>query len=258
MDQGATTTGLAGEVRVWDVGVRAFHWLLAGAVLGAAYTGAFEKRLALRVHLVLGVSVVLLLGFRLVWGFFGGTYARFGNFFPRRQALLDHVRGLRDPQPERHLGHNPLGALMVFGLICMLAVIAATGAGALGGMLKQGPFASFLSYTGGHWLLRAHAALALILVAMVLAHLGGVVFESRRHGENLARAMVTGRKRVYPPAESAPPAQARPLAASAILVVGFLVGAAGVEHLAARPGFGVPPTKLDKTYSADCSGCHMA
>jgi cytochrome b len=258
MDQGAMTTGLAGEVRVWDVGVRAFHWLLAGAVLGAAYTGAFEKRLALRVHLVLGVSVVLLLGFRLVWGFLGGTYARFTSFLPRPQAVLEHVRGLRDPEPERHLGHNPLGALMVFGLICMLAAIAATGAAALGGMLKQGPFAAFLSYTAGHWLLRAHAALALLLVAMVLAHLGGVVFESRRHGENLARAMVTGRKRAFPPADGAPPARARPLTTAAILAVGFLVGAAGVEHFAARPGFGVPPVTLNKTYVADCSGCHMA
>ncbi len=258
MDQGGTNAGLVAEIRVWDAGVRAFHWLLAGAVLGAAYTGFFEKRLALGLHLILGIAVLLLLGFRLVWGFLGGTYARFSSFLHPPEVVAEHVRALRDPEPARHLGHNPLGALMVWALLAVLAAIAASGAIALGGMLKQGPFALFLAYSTGRFLLHLHLALAILLVAMVLAHLGGVVFESRRHGESLVRAMLTGRKPALPPAEAAPPARARPFAAAAILGLGFLAGAAGVARLAARPGLGVPPARLDKTYAADCSGCHMA
>jgi cytochrome b len=274
MDQGEIRAGLTAEIRVWDAGVRVFHWLLAGAVLGAAYTGFFEKRLALGFHLMLGIGVVALLGFRLVWGFLGGTFARFASFLYPPRVVARHVRGLGEPKPERHLGHNPLGALMVFALLAVLAAIAASGTVALGGVLKQGPLAAFTSYATGRTVLLIHGGLAILLVVMVLAHLGGVVFESRRHGENLARAMVTGRKRLLPSEEAGldrvshdgtpglahwrAPARARPFAAAAILGVGFLVGAAGVMRLAARPGFGVPPAHVDKTYAADCSSCHMA
>ena len=258
MDQGASPARVTLDTPVWDRGVRAFHWLLAAAVAGGAYTGFFDKRLALRLHLILGVAVMVLVAFRLVWGFLGGSYARFASFVPSPRALIEHLRRLGDPHPARHLGHNPLGALMVLGLLCVLAAIAATGTVALGGFLKQGPLAPFTSFATGQLLLQVHKALAILLVAMVVAHLAGVAFESWRQHENLVGAMLTGRKRVLPPAEQAAPVRPHPRAAAAVLAATVAAGGAGVALLAARPGLGVPPARLDPTYVADCGACHMA
>jgi len=251
-------TGRAGSVRVWDAAVRGFHWLLAGSVLGAAYTGFFMKRLALQTHLLLGIAVALLVLFRLVWGLCGPTYARFASFAHPPRALGAHLRALAAGRGDRHLGHNPLGALMVFALLLVLAALVFTGAGALGGVLKQGPLAAFMSYAAGRGVLLVHGGLTILLLAMIALHLGGVAFESRRSGENLVRAMVTGDKPVLPAAHRAAPARPRPVLAAAALAAGGLLGGAMVAALSALPARGMPPARLDRHYVNNCDSCHMA
>ena len=49
---------------------------------------------------------------------------------------------------------------------------------------------------GYAWLSTLHAALSWLALGLVIVHLGGVVFTSIRHRENLVAAMVSGRKRV--------------------------------------------------------------
>jgi cytochrome b len=49
-------------------------------------------------------------------------------------------------------------------------------------------------FWGVEWVQELHEALANALYALVGLHLGGVVFTSVRHRENLVRAMLTGRK----------------------------------------------------------------
>jgi cytochrome b len=46
-----------------------------------------------------------------------------------------------------------------------------------------------------HWLEELHEGLSGTLLAAAAVHVAGVAWESVRHGENLVRAMVTGRKR---------------------------------------------------------------
>lgn len=63
-------TGATKKVRVWDLPLRLFHWLLLVAVAAAFYTiwGKSDRSL----HMLAGYSVLGLLLFRLVWGFIGG------------------------------------------------------------------------------------------------------------------------------------------------------------------------------------------
>ncbi len=240
-------------LRVWGAGIRLFHWVLVAAVAGAALTGFVLGRTVLAWHLVAGVAVAVAVLWRIVWGVLGPTYARFAGFAHPPAEVLAHLRTHR-----RHVGHNPLGALMVFALLLVLAAIVLTGTLALGGLLKQGPLRAFLSYAGGRQALGIHNALAILLLAMIGAHLAGVALESWRGRENLVRAMLTGDKPALPPFASVPPAVARPRTALVVTLAIAGVVAAGIAGLALLPGRGVPPAIQDAMFAEQCGACHLA
>ncbi|MBV9749188.1 MAG: cytochrome b/b6 domain-containing protein [Acetobacteraceae bacterium] len=245
-------------VRVWDLGVRAFHWMLAASASAAALTGFVLGRTTLAWHLVAGVTVIAAVTWRLIWGLLGPTYARFASFAHRPAIVLAHLHGLPARRHDRHLGHNPLGAMMVFAFLVVLAAITLTGTVALGGVLKQGPLRAFMSYAAGRQWLAAHNVAAILLLIMIGAHLAGVLFESRRGQENLVAAMLTGDKPLQPPAEVVPSARPHPRLALAITLSVLAAAAAGTAVLAALPGRGVPPATLDPMFEEQCGACHLA
>jgi cytochrome b len=51
-------------------------------------------------------------------------------------------------------------------------------------------------FFGVYWVEAVHAGSANLLIGLVVLHLVGVVVSSLLHGENLIRAMITGRKPV--------------------------------------------------------------
>ncbi len=241
---------------VWDVFVRAFHWSLVAAVAVAAVTGFLLDSPWIAWHLWGGSAAVALVTARLVWGFTGTTHARFADFVAGRRAALDHLREMRHGGGPRHIGHNPLGALMVLALLGVVALIAATGAVALGGALKSGPLAFLTPYAVGESVKDIHNLLAIALLAMIALHVGGVIFESRRSRENLARAMIDGRKQVRPGDLPARPAAAQPVLALALGAVLIGGGAALSLTLAERPALGAPVAPLDPVYAEECGACH--
>ena len=245
-------------VPVWDLGVRVFHWGLIVAVAAAGLTGFVLGRTVLAWHLAAGTAIVVALAWRLVWGLLGPTYARFHSFWYSPAELRAHLRGVLGGAHERHLGHNPLGALMVFALLGMLAAIVCTGTVVLGGLLKQGPLRTFLSFAVGRQWLGVHNWLAIALLVMIALHLAGVAFESWRGRENLTVAMLTGNKPSLPPATAAPPERARVLLALTVMLGGLAVGIAGITELAALPGRGVPPAEQDPMVAEQCGACHLA
>lgn len=111
-------------VRVWDLPTRAFHWLLAVAVIGMVVTAKVGGNWMVW-HLRLGHVVLALLLFRVLWGFIGGHWSRFGNFVYSPRALWRYLRG--QAPAEHHVGHSPLGALSVFALIGALSLQVVTG-----------------------------------------------------------------------------------------------------------------------------------
>ncbi len=240
---------------VWDRGIRLFHWTLVLAVSAAAVTGFILGKTWLRWHLIAGGTIAALLLWRVVWGTLGGPYARFAGFAYPPRTVLAYLRG--GPR-LRYLGHNPLGALMVFALLLVLAAILLSGTITLGGMLKQGPLRAFLSYATGRQTLGIHRKLAWLLLGMIAAHIGGVAFESWRERENLVRAMLTGRKAAAPPAVAIAPARAAPGRAAWLTLGLGCGGAAVIAGLAALPGRGVPPETLDTVFAEQCGSCHLA
>ncbi len=242
--------------KVWDFGVRGFHWLLVVAVVTAGLTGFFGARNALDIHLIAGTAIAALVGFRVVWGVLGGGFARFSSFLFAPATIIAYARGLLRGTTRRYLGHNPLGGLMVFALLAVLTLIVVSGVIALGGQDKQGPLAFVTPFAVGWFVRGVHKLLALMLVGMVAAHLAGVLYESRHENENLTAAMLTGRKRDEP-GVAAQTGQGSWRLASILLLLGGVGITAGTIGLTARPALGVPTGPLDGAYARECGACHM-
>jgi cytochrome b len=167
-------------VKVWDPIVRLFHWCLVVSFAVAWLTADTWDD----IHEFAGYAAAALIGFRLVWGLVGPRYARFTQFVRSPRETLRYLGNMIRGRERRHLGHNPAGGMMVVGLIVVLAGTALTG-----WMYTTDAF------WGVEWVEETHEFLANLMLILVTLHVAGVVFASFRHRENLARAMVIGRKR---------------------------------------------------------------
>lgn len=164
---------------VWDVVVRLFHWSTV-ALFAAAYL--IEKPRDL--HEALGYTLMAILAIRVVWGFVGTRHARFTDFVPTPAGFVRYLRDIVAGREKRYLGHNPAGGAMVVALMLTLAAIGTTGW-----------MMGLDAYWGAEWVEELHEGLVTFALFLVTLHVAGVVYEGLRHGENLVRAMITGKKR---------------------------------------------------------------
>jgi cytochrome b len=211
------------------------------------------------VHVWAGYGMVALITFRIVWGIFGPEYSRVVSFMYPPRNTLEHMRGLLMLRPPHYVGHNPTGALMVFGLAAVLIALVTTGLLALGGEEKQGPLALVVGYSLGSGAKRVHHALTLLLLVMATLHVTGVLTESVLTRDNLVRAIVTGWKTLPPGAPHPTPRPPRPLAAAALM--GALVACAALMiGWASRrpPPPGVRAIPRNAAYEKECGACHDA
>ena len=97
-----------------------------------------------------------------------------------------------------YLGHNPVAAVMVITLLVSISMIAFSGI-VLIAVDGQGPLAGTLfADADGRFIKHVHEFFADFTLLLIFAHVSGVVISSLLEGENLARAMITGRKKVRP------------------------------------------------------------
>mgnify|MGYP001070884111 CR=1 FL=1 len=201
--------------KVWDLAVRLFHWSLVAAFT-VAYVTEDEW---MDLHVWAGYIVAGLLAFRIFWGFIGPRHARFSDFIYNPATILAYLKDMLRLREKRYLGHNPAGGMMVLALLATLTLTTLSGMKLYAVEENAGPFANFemnLSPVavaradndddeeehGGHghdegdefWE-EIHEFFANFTLLLVVLHIGGVVFSSMSHNENLPRAMVTGNKR---------------------------------------------------------------
>lgn len=155
-----------------------------------------------------------------------------------------------------HVGHNPLGGWMVLSLMATLTALLITGTAVLGGVLKDGPLAPFLSFATGRAIEEAHELAAFALLTQIALHVTDVLIESLRTRESLVAAMLSGSKNQRSDAEPAPSRRARPALAATLTIV-LLVSAAAIwAHYSLLPVAGVPSQPLDPVYAKECGACH--
>lgn len=211
-------------VYVWDPLVRLFHWGLVAAFAVAWFTAEEESAW----HIYSGYTVMGLIIFRLVWGFVGTAHARFSDFVYGPAAVIEYVRGMKAGHPRRYLGHNPLGGWMIVAMLATLAVVTYSGLVVYAIEENAGPLAGIVAADTGAGLApgqaligaaragdddndedeepagseaseayweEIHEAATNLMLVFIALHLLGVAWGSLTHKENLARAMITGRKR---------------------------------------------------------------
>jgi cytochrome b len=167
-------------VKVWDPVVRLFHWGLVASLALAWLTAEDVKSL----HLLAGYAAASLIAVRLVWGLIGTRYVRFTQFVKAPMTVVTYLRDVLSGREARYLGHNPAGGIMILALLFCLS-----------GLCLTGWLYTTDAYWGDEWVEGVHEALANLMLGLVGLHVAGVVLASLRHGENLARAMISGRKR---------------------------------------------------------------
>lgn len=178
--------GVLTAQKIWDLPTRVFHWTLVLCFAGAWLTAESERTQLL--HITLGYCAGALVAWRLVWGIAGSRYALFSDFVRSPQAALRYLRAYlpgRTEAPRRYLGHNPAGAWAVLGLLALVAAAVASGWWA---------YQSGAPESAG----QLHEVLTHALLILVGLHVLAVIATGLLHGENLVRAMWTGRKLASP------------------------------------------------------------
>ena len=192
-------TAATQRARAWDLPTRAFHWSLVALIAAAWATSTFAEKLGdatLRLHRGIGLAVLVLVVWRLLWGLVGSSTSRFAGFVRSPVAAVSYARDLVSGRDRRFLGHNPLGAFMVLAL---LAVIA--GQGALGlftvehNDLASGPLARFVAEELWKPIRRWHHFLfETALLPLAGLHILANVLYGVVKRDPLIPAMVTGSK----------------------------------------------------------------
>ncbi|WP_295544704.1 cytochrome b/b6 domain-containing protein [uncultured Pseudacidovorax sp.] len=183
------------RVRVWDLPTRLFHWALAACVIALVVTA---KAGAMDWHFRLGYTTLALLLFRLVWGFVGGYWSRFGSFLRGPVAVMAYVRG-RAGAHER-IGHNPLGSLSVLAMLLVLLLQVFTGLMSDDAISFTGPLASRVPGAWSSWATDWHKdAGQWLVIALVVLHVLALAFYAVVKRERLVPAMVTGDKALATP-----------------------------------------------------------
>lgn len=196
-----------GQVKVWDLFVRIFHWSLVAA-FAVSYVTEDE---AMALHVWAGYLVGGLVLARILWGFVGPTHARFTDFLCGPFTAWRYFVDLLRFQAKRHVGHSPAGGAMVLMLMAACIGSVWTGMQLYAAEKGKGPLAwdrpavvapaladederEGRGHDGeeGEGL---HEPLAHLTFLLVLFHIGGVILAGIAHKENLAGAMFTGRKR---------------------------------------------------------------
>ena len=180
-------------IRVWDLPVRLTHWAMVLCIAGLYATGEYGW-LDMDWHFRLGYATLALVLFRLLWGIFGSEHARFAIFVRGPSAISAYVRSWNRPDYRDSLGHNPLGALGVIGLLLLTLAQISTGLFASDQISLFGPLAERVTQDTSEYLTDWHHLGQQFLLILIAIHVLAVALHYLLRKENLVAPMFTGRK----------------------------------------------------------------
>ena len=193
----------ASRIAVWDLPTRLFHWTLV-ALIAFSWWSAEEEHFDW--HLWSGLAIMSLLFFRLLWGLFGSSTARFVNFVRGPRGVFTYLRDMKGWRP---VGHSPIGALSVIAMLAAIAVQVGLGLFAVekDGLI-EGPLAYLISYDAAEEIADLHEDWFDVILILIGLHIAALLFYRLVLGKRLIGPMVTGRASLDPDAEPMRPGKA--------------------------------------------------
>jgi cytochrome b len=192
---------------VYDLPTRLFHVLFAGLFVTAfTIANTSDESPLFPFHMIAGGLLAALVLFRVVWGFTGTHYARFGSFELNPARLIDYFRAMFGGGGRKWVGHNPASSWAALVMIALAVGLAITGVLMINGRERYEDL---------------HELLANAFLAVALLHVAGVVLHQLRHRDGFALSMLDGRKQAAE-AEAIP----HPRPATGVVMLAAMAGLA--------------------------------
>lgn len=192
MSAGMGEAGGTRSVKLWDLPVRLVHWSFTGLIPALWWTA---ERGNISLHLTLGLIMLGLVVFRVLWGVVGSSTARFSSFVRGPGAIRAYLAAARSGSGAPVVGHNPLGALSVIGLLGLLALQVSLGTVAqdTDGVVS-GPLNHLVSWDTAVAASEAHEIVFNLILALIAVHIAAILYYRLVRHDRLVAPMITGRK----------------------------------------------------------------
>ena len=198
---------------IWDLPTRLFHWTLV-VLIGLQFATAKFGFLSMDWHFRFGYTTLVLIVFRVCWGFFGSQSSRFKQFVRGPVAVIRYVRSQFSTNPQVSIGHNPLGGWSAIVLLASVLTQAVSGLFASDGIDTDGPLSDKIPSSAVKIFTRVHLWNEDVLIILIVLHIVAIALYLVLRNDNLTVPMITGRKNV-----EAPPLRMVSLWRAALLLV---------------------------------------
>jgi cytochrome b len=214
------------KVVVWDAATRLFHWFTALLVIACYVSWRMNW---MDWHAWAGEALLAWVVFRLLWGFFGSETARFASFVASPRAGALYLANLLRREPDRQIGHNPVGGWMVLLLLALLLAEALTGLYVANDVADEGPLTELVPAVVANLITDLHAYFWDALLAAAVLHVVAIGFYAAVIRHDLVTPMITGCKSL--PRDLSQPRLAGVARAAFLFGCGALAAAALANYL---------------------------
>lgn len=176
------------DVRVWDPLIRITHWSFP-LLIPAMWWTAENSKWAL--HRRIGLVLLGLLVFRILWGFLGPETARFSSFVKGPREVIAYLRGAVSDTGTR-IGHSPIGGWSTMALLGAMLLQVSMGLFAgdpYDGM--TGPLNPLVGVMTADTITDWHETFFWVIAGLIGLHLAAITFYAVR-GDDLLSPMVSG------------------------------------------------------------------
>jgi cytochrome b len=214
------------KVLVWDAATRLFHWLTVALVIACYVSWRINW---MDWHAWTGDALLALVFFRLLWSFFGSETARFSAFLASPRSAARYLGHVLRREPDRQIGHNPVGGWMVLLLLALLLAEALTGIYVANDVADEGPLTEIVPSVIANLITDLHSYFWDALLAAAGLHVVAILLYAAVMRHDLVTPMITGRKSL--PLDRKPPELASAARAAFLLGCSALAAAALATYL---------------------------
>ena len=180
---------------VWDIGLRAFHWLLVFCIVFSYISIDIIEDTYW--HAYFGWAIASLLVFRVCWGCITRpTYASFHRLTHALRSVRPYSLSLLKGNSPTWLGHNPLGSASVCAFFALLLLLIVTGLCLSDDIDFDGALYPYVPSWVSAIAKDVHESVFNLLVALIALHIAAIVFYTYVKKQHLVRSMIKGSKSI--------------------------------------------------------------